>query len=163
MDLPSVMLGTEGYTPKLRWDTGSTADFCPMHERLNHPYIRLGPLITRLVLTGPQNWAGPGTAGPVTGLAGSRARADEAFLATLQRNVGSLRRQRAVCCERPPGSRDWALWSHKGAWKRMNALRFQLSLDSSISLNLFCKCEMAAAAKQEVTWQLNRNLCKWLC
>lgn len=55
MDPPSVMLGAEGYTPKLWWDTGSTAYSCPMHERLNRLHIRLGSLITRLVLTGPQN------------------------------------------------------------------------------------------------------------
>lgn len=105
------------------------------------------------VFTNVQHWAGPGAtwpAGPVAGRAGCRARADEAVLAVLQRNVGSLRLRLDVCCERPRGSRDRAVWTHKGTWKRMNALRFQFSLDSSMSWNLFCKCETAAAAKQDV-------------
>lgn len=105
-------------------------------RRIKSPNIRFASLITMHVLTNLQNWAGPGTtwpAGPVSGRAGCLARADEAVLATLQRNVGSLRLRLDVCCERPQGSRDRAVWSHKGAWKRMNALQFQLSLDSFMS------------------------------
>lgn len=45
----------------------------------------------------------------MTGGAVCRARADEAVLATLQRNVGSLRLRLDVCCERPQGSGDRAV------------------------------------------------------
>lgn len=90
-----------------------------------------------------------GRRGQWQGGRGCRARADEALLAVLQRNVGSLRLRRDVCCERPRGSRDRVVGSHKGAWKRMTALQFQFSLGSSMSCSLLCKCGTAAAAKQD--------------
>lgn len=40
----------------------------------------------------------------------------------------------------------------------MNALRFQFSLDSWMTLNLFCKCKTSAAAKQDVNSQPKQEL-----
>lgn len=46
----------------------------------------------------------------MAGPAGCRARADEAVLATLQRNVGSLKLRLDVCCERPRGVQGPSCW-----------------------------------------------------
>lgn len=98
------LIYVQGHTPKLLYHTGYTTMIPSQLQapRIKSPKIRLAPLITVDLLTTLQDWAGAGTrwpAGPVTG----RARADEAVLATLQRNVGSLRSRPTVCCERPGG------------------------------------------------------------